>query len=45
MPNGISVAPTEAGAKLMERILPALGEVESALDVTAKPSRSTRQAR
>ncbi|QVX15931.1 LysR family transcriptional regulator [Pseudomonas congelans] len=28
-----SVAPTEAGAKLMERIVPALGEVESALDV------------
>uniref|UniRef100_UPI0013CEC69D LysR family transcriptional regulator n=1 Tax=Pseudomonas viridiflava TaxID=33069 RepID=UPI0013CEC69D len=28
-----SVAPTEAGAKLMERIVPALGEVETALDV------------
>ncbi|UFI43001.1 LysR family transcriptional regulator [Pseudomonas savastanoi] len=28
-----SVAPTEAGAKLMERIVPALGAVESALDV------------
>ncbi|MBB2887217.1 MULTISPECIES: LysR family transcriptional regulator [Pseudomonas] len=28
-----SVAPTEAGAMLMERIVPALGEVESALDV------------
>lgn len=28
-----SVAPTEAGARLMERIVPALGEVESALDV------------
>ncbi|MCQ9470360.1 LysR family transcriptional regulator [Pseudomonas alliivorans] len=28
-----SVLPTEAGAKLMERIVPALGEVESALDV------------
>lgn len=28
-----SVVPTEAGTKLMERIVPALGEVESALDV------------
>ncbi|KDD65293.1 DNA-binding transcriptional LysR family regulator [Pseudomonas sp. BT76 TE3572] len=28
-----SVAPTEAGARLVERIVPALGEVESALDV------------
>lgn len=28
-----SVTPTEAGARLMERIVPALGEVESALDV------------
>lgn len=28
-----SVVPTEAGARLMERIVPALGEVESALDV------------
>ncbi|MGF6401280.1 DNA-binding transcriptional LysR family regulator [Pseudomonas frederiksbergensis] len=28
-----SVKPTEAGARLMERIVPALGEVESALDV------------
>ncbi len=28
-----SVAPTEAGTRLMERIVPALGEVESALDV------------
>ncbi|WP_017905062.1 LysR family transcriptional regulator [Pseudomonas asplenii] len=28
-----SVMPTEAGARLMERIVPALGEVESALDV------------
>ncbi|MDC3735643.1 LysR family transcriptional regulator [Pseudomonas syringae pv. syringae] len=28
-----SVAPTEAGARLMERIVPALGEVDSALDV------------
>jgi len=28
-----TVAPTEAGARLMERIVPALGEVESALDV------------
>ncbi|MBA1228674.1 LysR family transcriptional regulator [Pseudomonas viridiflava] len=28
-----SVLPTEAGKKLMERIVPALGEVESALDV------------
>jgi DNA-binding transcriptional LysR family regulator len=28
-----SVAPTEAGARLIERIVPALGEVESALDV------------
>lgn len=28
-----SVAPTEAGARLMERIVPALGEVESAMDV------------
>ncbi|MEQ4254480.1 LysR family transcriptional regulator [Pseudomonas syringae] len=28
-----SVAPTEAGVRLMERIVPALGEVESALDV------------
>ncbi|WPP01960.1 LysR family transcriptional regulator [Pseudomonas sp. HR96] len=28
-----SVAPTEAGARLMERIVPALAEVESALDV------------
>ena len=27
------VVPTEAGARLMERIVPALGEVESALDV------------
>jgi DNA-binding transcriptional LysR family regulator len=28
-----SVAPTEAGARLFERLVPALGEVESALDV------------
>ncbi|MFK3796408.1 LysR family transcriptional regulator [Pseudomonas sp. NPDC088444] len=28
-----SVVPTEAGVRLMERIVPALGEVESALDV------------
>ncbi|BFI95092.1 MAG: LysR family transcriptional regulator [Rhodanobacter sp.] len=28
-----SVAPTEAGARLVERLLPALGEVEAALDV------------
>ncbi|MBO9575404.1 MAG: LysR family transcriptional regulator [Sphingobium sp.] len=28
-----SVAPTEAGARLMERLVPALGEVEAALDV------------
>jgi DNA-binding transcriptional LysR family regulator len=28
-----SVVPTEAGARLMERIVPALGEVESTLDV------------
>lgn len=28
-----SVVPTEAGARLMERIVPALGEVEAALDV------------
>lgn len=28
-----SVAPTEAGARLFERLLPALGEVEAALDV------------
>ncbi len=28
-----SVRPTEAGARLMERIVPALGEVDSALDV------------
>lgn len=28
-----SVVPTEAGARLMERIVPALGEVESAMDV------------
>jgi DNA-binding transcriptional LysR family regulator len=28
-----SVAPTEAGQRLMERIVPALGEVEAALDV------------
>lgn len=28
-----SVAPTEAGARLLERLLPALGEVEAALDV------------
>jgi len=28
-----SVAPTEAGARLLERLVPALGEVESALDV------------
>ncbi|WP_110949090.1 LysR family transcriptional regulator [Pseudomonas bohemica] len=28
-----SVVPTEAGTRLMERIVPALGEVESALDV------------
>ncbi|MEN1834959.1 LysR family transcriptional regulator [Pseudomonas lijiangensis] len=28
-----SVTPTEAGKKLMERIVPALGEVEAALDV------------
>jgi DNA-binding transcriptional LysR family regulator len=28
-----SVAPTEAGARLLERLLPALGEVELALDV------------
>ncbi|MBL8680700.1 MAG: LysR family transcriptional regulator [Myxococcales bacterium] len=29
-----SVTPTEAGARLLERIAPALGEVRSALDVT-----------
>src|SRR5579862_6330262 len=28
-----SVAPTEAGARLLERLGPALGEVEAALDV------------
>ncbi|WP_447801115.1 LysR family transcriptional regulator [Pseudomonas kilonensis] len=28
-----SVVPTEAGARLMERIVPALGEVEAAMDV------------
>jgi DNA-binding transcriptional LysR family regulator len=28
-----SVAPTEAGARLFERLVPALGEVESALDI------------
>ncbi len=28
-----SVAPTEAGARLIERLVPALGEVEAALDV------------
>src|SRR3546814_5206995 len=28
-----SVAPTEAGARLMERLTPALGEVEAALDI------------
>lgn len=28
-----SVAPTEAGARLLDRLVPALGEVESALDV------------
>jgi len=28
-----SVAPTEAGTRLLERLLPALGEVEAALDV------------
>ncbi|WP_223471650.1 MULTISPECIES: LysR family transcriptional regulator [unclassified Pseudomonas] len=28
-----SVVPTEAGARLMERIVPALGEVEAAIDV------------
>jgi len=28
-----SVAPTEAGARLLEQLLPALGEVEAALDV------------
>ncbi|CAO4146493.1 LysR family transcriptional regulator [Methylorubrum extorquens] len=28
-----SVAPTEAGARLLERLVPALGEVEAALDV------------
>jgi len=28
-----SIAPTEAGARLFERLVPALGEVESALDV------------
>ena len=28
-----SVAPTEAGARLLERLAPALGEVEAALDV------------
>ncbi|PWN57534.1 LysR family transcriptional regulator, partial [Chryseobacterium phosphatilyticum] len=28
-----SVAPTEAGARLLERLTPALGEVEAALDV------------
>jgi len=28
-----SVAPTEAGARLLERLAPALGEIESALDV------------
>jgi len=28
-----SVAPTEAGARLMERLTPALGEIESAMDV------------
>src|ERR1700734_2091096 len=28
-----SVAPTEAGARLFERLVPALGEVEAAIDV------------
>jgi DNA-binding transcriptional LysR family regulator len=28
-----SVAPTEAGARLLERLEPALGEVEAALDL------------
>ena len=28
-----SIAPTEAGARLLERLLPALGEVDAALDV------------
>ncbi len=28
-----SVAPTEAGARLLERLVPALGEVEAALDI------------
>src|ERR1700733_11287707 len=28
-----SIAPTEAGARLFERLVPALGDVESALDV------------
>lgn len=28
-----SVTPTEAGARLVERLVPALGEVETALDV------------
>src|ERR1700722_17999722 len=28
-----SLAPTEAGARLLERLTPALGEVEAALDV------------
>src|SRR3978361_2011572 len=28
-----SIAPTEAGARLLERLGPALGEVEAALDV------------
>src|SRR6185312_3427088 len=28
-----SIAPTEAGARLLERLAPALGEVEAAMDV------------
>ena len=28
-----SVAPTEAGARLLERLAPALGEIEAAMDV------------
>ena len=34
-----SVVPTEAGARLLERLAPALGEVEAALDVVNGLSR------
>lgn len=33
-----SVRPTEAGVRLMERLLPALGEVDAALDVVQRLS-------